>query len=56
MVGVDDVDYVDYAKSDIWSLGMTLFFLGEKNFPWRRRVEIHEIEDALEGLKRGIRF
>lgn len=38
MVGVDEVEYVDYAKSDIWSLGMTLYFLGEKNFPWRRKI------------------
>lgn len=38
MIGTDEVEYVDYAKCDVWSLGMTLYYLGEKNYPWGRKI------------------
>ncbi|CAD8161642.1 unnamed protein product [Paramecium octaurelia] len=39
MLGIDDSTEIDYYKSDIWSLGMILYYFGENQFPWRKEIQ-----------------
>lgn len=38
MLGIDETPEIDYYKSDIWSLGMILYYFGENTFPWRKSI------------------
>ncbi|CAD8170170.1 unnamed protein product [Paramecium octaurelia] len=39
---------LNYYKSDIWSLGMILYYFGEYQYPWRRELKQSEMEFELE--------
>ncbi|CAK78395.1 unnamed protein product (macronuclear) [Paramecium tetraurelia] len=44
MLGVDQSTEIDYYKSDIWSLGMILYYFGESQYPWKKEFREQDPE------------
>ncbi|CAD8178872.1 unnamed protein product [Paramecium pentaurelia] len=50
MLGIDDQE-INYYKSDIWSLGMILYYFGENQYPWRKDIQNNNLDEEIEKMK-----
>ncbi|CAD8082776.1 unnamed protein product [Paramecium primaurelia] len=50
MLGIDDQE-INYYKSDIWSLGMILYYFGENQYPWRKDIQNNDLDEEIEKMK-----